>query len=362
MVIKFLWMAALLLMSASCGTSRESEPPTPPTGNGGGTTPDTEEVKDMPESEVPHDVIVAYVTSWNSDMPDPSLITHINYAFGHVTDSQNGIRIDNPDRLKRLVALKKQNPELKVLLSIGGWGSGNFSEMAASTTKREWFAKDCLRVIRDYDIDGIDIDWEYPTSSAAGISSSPNDKANFTFLMRDIRNAIGSKYLLTFASSATAGYITLRNVMPYVDFVNIMSYDMGYGGGHNAGLYPSNIVGSLSTSGAVTAHLKAGVPAEKLVLGIPFYGRYANDEFVYYKDIKLRDGETAKWDEVGMVPYVVDRNGKFVLGYDDERSVAAKTDYAVANGLCGVMFWDSAGDDSRRTLTHTIYNHLHPNP
>ena len=136
-------------------------------------------------------IVVAYVTAWSKIMPDSKMMTHINYAFGHVNDTFDGVRVDNPDRLKQIAALKKENPELKVLLSIGGWGSGRFSEMAADQKFRKSFAKDCQRIVKEFKLDGIDIDWEYPTSSAAKISSSPQDTENFTLLMRDIRKAIG---------------------------------------------------------------------------------------------------------------------------------------------------------------------------
>ena len=125
-------------------------------------------------------VIVAYVTSWTNEVPDPSTMTHINYAFGHVNDTFNGVRIDNPDRLRMIVGLKAKNPALKVMLSVGGWGSGRFSEMAATTENRMAFAKDCKRVVEEFGLDGIDIDWEYPTQSQAKISSSPQDTENFT--------------------------------------------------------------------------------------------------------------------------------------------------------------------------------------
>lgn len=120
-------------------------------------------------------VVVAYVTSWSEVMPDPQYMTHINYAFGHVNESFNGVKIDNEERLKQIVDLKKQKPKLKVLLSIGGWGSGRFSEMAANDEYRRAFATDCDRVVKEFALDGIDIDWEYPTSSMANISSSPDD-------------------------------------------------------------------------------------------------------------------------------------------------------------------------------------------
>ena len=95
--------------------------------------------------------------------------------------------------MRQIVDLRKQKPELKVLLSIGGWGSGRFSEMAANDEYRRAFAADCARVVKEFALDGIDIDWEYPTSSMANISSSPDDTENFTLLMQDIRAAIGNE-------------------------------------------------------------------------------------------------------------------------------------------------------------------------
>ena len=138
-------------------------------------------------------VIVAYVTSWSDVTPDPHSMTHINYAFGHVNNTFDGVRIDNPDRLRAISGLKQQNPKLKVLLSVGGWGSGRFSEMAATDSTRRAFAADCRAKVKEYGLDGIDIDWEYPTSDAAGISSSPDDTRNYTLLMRELRRALGKK-------------------------------------------------------------------------------------------------------------------------------------------------------------------------
>ena len=98
-------------------------------------------------------VIVAYVTSWTNEVPDPTTMTHINYAFGHVNDSFNGVRIDNPERLRMVVGLKAKNPALKVMLSVGGWGSGRFSEMAATAETRMAFAKDCKRVVEEFGLE-----------------------------------------------------------------------------------------------------------------------------------------------------------------------------------------------------------------
>ena len=111
-------------------------------------------------------IIVAYVASWGSQrMPDPTLMTHLNYAFGKVTDTFDGMTIQNTDFLRKVMKLKEQNPELKIILSIGGWTAGNFSEMAADERFRMGFARDCKKAVDEYGLDGIDIDWEYPSSN-----------------------------------------------------------------------------------------------------------------------------------------------------------------------------------------------------
>ncbi|MCR5561119.1 MAG: glycosyl hydrolase family 18, partial [Bacteroidales bacterium] len=103
-------------------------------------------------------IVVAYVGAGSDVMPDYSLMTHIDYAFGHVNETFDGIRISKPERLQAIVAGKGS---VKVCLSIGGWGSGRFSEMAWTEAGRKAFAADCARVIKEYNLDGIDLDWEY---------------------------------------------------------------------------------------------------------------------------------------------------------------------------------------------------------
>lgn len=300
-------------------------------------------------------VVVAYVTSWTRVMPDPFVMTHINYAFGHVNDTFNGVRIDNPRRLKGLVALKETNPELKVMLSVGGWGSGRFSEMAADEQNRLSFANDCLRVVEEFKLDGIDIDWEYPTSSDAGISSSPQDKENFNLLMRDLRAVLGNDKLLTLASSAYAEYIDFHSCMQYLNFVNVMTYDMATAPKHHSPLYASeNTKGSCE--GAVKAHIEAGVPVSQLVLGVPFYGRggTALPSFVDYKDVKT-DGEFVEmWDEKAQAPYLADKDGILVLGYDTPKSLKLKCDFIKENGLLGGMYWEYAGDNDSADLQKVL--------
>ena len=307
-------------------------------------------------ADAPAKVVIAYVTSWSKVMPDPSLVTHINYAFGHVTDSFNGVRINNEERLRQIVALKEQAPRLKVLLSIGGWGSGRFSEMAAYEQNRLSFAKDCQRVVQEFGLDGIDIDWEYPTSSAANISSSPDDTDNFTLLMRDIRQAIGQEKLLTMASVASAEFVDFRAILNDIDFVNIMSYDMANAPRHHSTLYRASISGRLTCDDAVKAHIDSGVPANRLVLGMPFYGRggkiLSNRD---YRKIDF-DGEyTEQWNDTAKVPYLVNNEGTLVLGYDNVRSLTIKCEYILEKGLLGGMYWEYAGDNDNADLARTVY-------
>ncbi len=307
----------------------------------------------VPESDR---VVVAYVTSWSTVIPDPFCMTHINYAFGHVADSFDGVRVDNPQRLHQMVALKKVNPDLKVMLSVGGWGSGLFSEMAADKGHRKAFAEDCLRAVKEYGLDGIDIDWEYPTSSAADISASPDDTDNFTKLMKDLRKILGEDMLLTFASAASADYVDFKKVEPYVDFVNIMAYDMAVAPKHHSALYDSEISGGMTSDKAVKAHIAAGIPAEKLVLGMPFYGRGGSyfSSFNDYKHISTDSLTIEKWDQVSKVPYIADKEGELLLGYDNPRSLRIKCEYALEMGLKGAMYWDYDGDNADGDLRKTV--------
>lgn len=306
-------------------------------------------------------VVVAYVTSWSEVMPDPQYMTHINYAFGHVNESFNGVKIDNEERLRQIVDLRKQKPELKVLLSIGGWGSGRFSEMAANDEYRRAFAADCDRVVKEFALDGIDIDWEYPTSSMANISSSPDDTENFTLLMQDIRAAIGNEKELTLATVASARYIDFKAILSSVDFVNIMAYDMASAPKHHSALYSSGHSGDITSDGAVTAHLKAGIPPSKLVMGMPFYGRGGDGypSFQDYNKVGNTDTQyTEKWDEVAQVPYLADKNDTLVFGFENPCSLAIKCQYILDKDLLGGMYWDYSGDNEQGDLRRTVAESL----
>lgn len=303
-------------------------------------------------------VVVAYVTSWKNSIPDPAYITHINYAFGHVNHSFNGIRIDNEERLRSILDLKKNKPTLKVLLSIGGWGSGGFSEMAASPENRRSFAADCKRVIDNFNLDGIDIDWEYPTSKVGGISASPDDTRNYTLMMQDIRKSIGSDHLLTLASDATAKFINFREIDPYIDFVNIMTYDINHPPYHHSPLYNSEFTKEHTCESSVNSHVEKGVPMEKLVLGIPFFGHAAHGlpEYISYGKIIGLEGYKRMWDKSAQVPYLVDSLGRMAITYDDPESIHIKCRYLKEKGMLGAMYWDYDGDDTNGSLRKAVYH------
>lgn len=284
-------------------------------------------------------IVVAY-SFGDRIIPDPSIVTHINYAFGHVTDTYDGIRINSEEQLRTLVKLKEKNPSLKILLSIGGWGSGRFSEMAAVRKYRQAFAADCKRVIDEFNLDGIDLDWEYPTYSwHSDVASSPEDYGNYTLLSIDVRKAIGNDKLLTMATLADADpIIDFETINQYYDFFNIMAYDLAFlspdNPYHQGALYRSELVNRISCEESVNNHIAAGIPAEKLVLGILFGGR-GNRVNVD----ELPEGFTRQWDDLAKASYITDPEGKYHYSFECERAIDYKCDFIKERGLLGSMYW-----------------------
>lgn len=307
-------------------------------------------------------VVVAYVTSWSSIVPDPRAMTHINYAFGGVNNSHDGVTIGGTDRLRMLVGLKKKNPALRVLVSIGGWGAGGFSPMAADSAKRAKFAADCKRVCTQYDLDGIDIDWEFPGNNSSKESSPADERHNYSLLMRDIRKALGPDLLLTMASNYTPDSYNFRECIEYMDFVNVMCYNMASNPNHHAALYRGGAVskGYYTSQESVNAHLKAGIPRDKLVMGMPFYGNGSLGEISLARVNELiASGDyTDHWDDTGKVPYLTDKSGTMQVGYDNARSLGYKCDFIIRQRLRGGMYWDYAEDDAEGSERMTLYNKL----
>ena len=334
-------------------------------------------------------IVLAYFTEYTETLPEVKLLTHINYAHGRFKNPKTGdggivITESSKAPISKVVALKSVNPKLKVMLMIGGWGghADGFSEMAKSDAKRTEFCKSVKELIDKHKLDGVDIDWEYPTVSADNETGcDPMDTQNFNLVLRELRETLGTSKIISFASSSSGKYVDWKTASKYSDYVNVMTYDMGAApNGHNSPLHKSSRFTHRSWDEAVDAHVKAGVPKNRQVMGVPFYGKsekppkentpeytqyLSRKIFEYsvkyyeipdilekgqYKGKALARPVTRQWDATAMVPFLVDAAGKNVLSYDDPESVAAKGAYVVANGHLGAMFWEYRCDTGDHAL------------
>ncbi|HBT4683516.1 TPA: chitinase, partial [Klebsiella pneumoniae] len=313
--------------------------------------------------------------------------------------------------LQKLPALRKQNPDLKVLLSVGGWGARGFSGAAATAESRAVFIRSAQKIIQQYGLDGIDLDWEFPVNGAWGlVASQPADRDNFTALLKSLREAVGEQKLVTIAVGANAespkSWVDVKAVAPVLNYINLMTYDMAYGTQYfNSNLYDSShwptvaAADKYSADFVVNNYLAAGLKPSQMNLGIGFYGRVpkravepgidwtkadaqnnpvtqpyfgpqqialfaslgydlSKDTYVKYNDIVgklLNDPQkrfTEHWDDEAKVPWlsVQSAEGKplFALSYENPRSVAIKADYIKAKGLAGAMFWEYGADDQNQ--------------
>jgi chitinase len=361
--------------------------------------------------------LVGYYSGWSAytgkqvaDL-DGEKLTHIHYAFANIGpdlkiapgDSYADIERRFPGdtgsepffgNFNQLVKLKLRYPELKTLISVGGWSwSERFSDAALTDSSRSAFADSCVAFILAYGFDGIDIDWEYPVSGGEPDNiRRPEDKQNFTLLMQKLREKLdeqqakdGHAYLLSFAGAAGSYYtdnVELSKLQEYADFINLMSYDI-HGTwesrtGFNAPLYkdPASGAYDIGVHDAVQQYLSAGVPADKLVMGVPFYGykytnvpdvnqglyqAYKGGSSVTYEDVVslyLNNGYSRYFNEASMSPYLF--NGSTFISYEDPESVGAKAVYAADQGLAGAMVWTLAQDNDGRELLNALYLGLHP--
>ena len=324
-------------------------------------------------------MVIAYLTEYTSASTlDASCLTHINYAhgrFGNPTTGDGGIVISqgSNDLMQKVLNLRSAKPGLKVLLMIGGWGSNGdgFSMMARDAAKRTAFCQACKAHIDTYGFDGIDIDWEYPGGGPSGNGKSDQDAANFNLVLQELRESIGDTKIISFASSASAGYVDWDGAMEYLDYVNVMTYDMGDPPYHNSTLYHSALTKTRSCEESIAAHHAAGIPYNRLVMGVPFYGHGISpyDSDVKFKDIAAilaaTSGEYAgkniyHWDDVAKVPYLTNSSGTMLLGYDDAQSVGWKGKFVHDNNLLGAMFWEYRHDDNSGTLRQALYNAVYP--
>jgi len=344
--------------------------------------------------------IVRYVTSqtdiWDVDAEK---LTHVNYAFAQVSEADTiGFQNETaPQHLAQLQALKARNPDLKLLVSVGGWGTENFSDAALTDSSRATFARSAVRMVKRYGLDGADIDWEFPGQAVGGIEARPDDKRNFTLLLKTLRRHLDSlsaacgrvgrdRYLLTIASNNDQDFFEhteMRTVHRYLNFINIMAYDFftvnSEVTGHHTGLYQSAHPGapSRTTAAAVERHLDAGIPPTKLTLGVAFYGRKWTgvrserrglnqpfERFVGYRSYATlieryinQRGYTRHWDESAKAPYLWAPDSSTFISYEDPQSLRHKTRFVREAGLGGVMCWEHSNDYCE-VLLDVLYERL----
>lgn len=358
-------------------------------------------------------VVVGYYPEWGTydrnyqvyDIPTRHLNV-INYAFADISPALEvtlydrwaaveksfpGDTWNQPLRgnLNQLRKLKEQNPHLITMISVGGWTlSGRFSDAALTAASREKFAASAVRFIRQYHFDGVDIDWEYPGGGGLETNvSRPEDKRNFTLLLTELRRQLnaagqadGKRYYLTIA--APAGPDKIANIEPaaiagVLDWINVMTYDL-HGAWESRTDHHSALYGAsgdpLTTAAAMNAYVSAGVSRDKLVVGLPFYGRswrgvgstnnglrqmgagaargtWDDGGVIEFWDIQRRlaaepTAYRRYWDATARVPWVYapSKEGGLFITYDDRESIGHKLDYIQTQGFRGAMFWDLSGD------------------
>ncbi|XP_061434274.1 chitotriosidase-1-like [Lethenteron reissneri] len=343
---------------------------------------------------------VCYFTNWSQhrlgigrftmDKVDATLCTHIIYAFAGfdekfqvITTQQNDLETFN----NTMKTIKLKYPDLKFLLAIGGWNFGveKFSRMVSCANNRKEFIKSAIAFLHKYKFDGIDYDWEYP----AHRGSPATDKHLFTLLIQETNAAFTvdaqrkrcSRLLLSAAvaaaKSTVAAAYEINLIHEHLDFINLMSYDLQKQNGktsHHSPLYASkSIIQTDTVESSVQTWLRGGVPPEKLVVGLPLYGRsftlsttstgigapvsglgsagpYTKEKGIlaYYEVCPLlNSGYKRVWLDDQKVPYAyrsIYRSGQWV-GYDDIPSYRQKVCWLKLKGLGGAMMWSLDMDD-----------------
>lgn len=344
--------------------------------------------------------VIAYIFASGTALQGSDIhasgLTRVNYAFANLENGR--IALDYPtdaQNLETLVALKSVNPSLTVLVSVGGWlWSGHFSDMALTQKSRSIFIASAVEFIDRYHLDGMDIDWEYPGLVGAGNHFRPEDNQNYTLLLKELRERfdreakiLHRRLYLSVAAGASSEFLAhteMAQVQRYVDTVNLMAYDYYEPGsdpitGHHAPLYTNPAdPKKVSADQSVRDFEQAGVPATKLVLGVPFYGHVwgevsdtnhglfqpgkpVKNAYSQYADISktmLKNGYVRYWDPIASAPYLYNASTKTFVSYEDPESLTLKCKYVLDHHLGGIMFWDYSSDTSGallNTIDHTLH-------
>lgn len=340
-----------------------------------------------------HYRVVGYdVDKAGADQVDVGKIDTLIFAFARVANDQVVLDPGASSKLHQLTALKAKHPALKVVLSVGGWGAGGFSEAASTPASRRRFADSATKLLVNNDADGLDVDWEYPGHSESGIHSSPQDRADLTLLLQGVRAALDAAgqsherhYTLSMAvaDGPFVDGIDIAAIAPYLDWFNLMTYDfvnsMTPTTGHHSGLHASAFApaDARTTDRAVKQFLTAGVPPSKLLIGAAFYGREFDDvkpdrhglyqAYGHYgsehpwpqlqADFINRHGFVRYWDAQAQAPYLWNAATRQFISYDDPQSIAAKAAFVKAQHLGGIMYWEQS-EDPQNVLLDAIWRGL----
>ncbi|UXY16829.1 glycoside hydrolase family 18 protein [Chitiniphilus purpureus] len=351
-------------------------------------------------------ILLAYFAGWKdwSALPlerDAKRLTHVCFAFANIRgDGELALFApDDADQQARAEAhfatlrrLREINPELKLLISIGGWAADGFSDAALDAGSRARFAVAAIEFMQRHGLDGIDLDWEYPCHDMAGIKARPEDKRNFTLMLAELRQRLDAlsdeqgrqgeaRYLLTIAAGAGQYYldgVEMPEVAQLCDFVNLMTYDFYNGwatrAGHHTNLYntPIDPEGD-SCAKSVALFVQNGLPRDKLVLGCAFYGRSlkgignaglgapgipkSNGSYSYTQiTALLAEGRAERhWDDAAAAPWLLVDGDEFV-SYEDAESLRRKAAFVKEQGLAGTFFWEYVEDETD-TLLATLWTH-----
>ncbi len=331
--------------------------------------------------------VVGYVFGRSGTVLDGGTIaakkmTRINYAFFALKDGVVAERSEyDASNLSVLTELRKRNPQLQILISVGGGGTGSagFSDMALTPEGRLKFIDSAVAAVEKYKLDGVDIDWEYPGYTHVKTTTvRPEDRETYTLLLKELRQRFdreakrfGRPLVTSSATGATQIWLDhtdMRAASKWLTTVNMMCYDWysntAKSTGHDSPLYtvpadPKHI----SIDDSVKKNLAAGVPARKLVVGVPFYGRRwkgveatnnglwqeitgGGEEIVFGEIEPLVDqeGYVRFWDATAATPYLYNAQTKSFITYNDAQAEAARTAYVKQHHLGGIMFWQYTGD------------------
>ncbi|NII11977.1 glycoside hydrolase family 18 protein [Oleiagrimonas sp. C23AA] len=327
--------------------------------------------------------LVGYVGS--KDDPahiEAGKLSALIYAFAHIKEGRVMLDAHDAAAFEKLRALKRQNPKLKLLISVGGWTAGGFSDAALDAASRQRFADSAMALLQKMHADGLDVDWEYPGHHESGITSRPSDKAHFTALLKAVRHAMAqgsakpgapAHYLLTaaLADGPFVDHVNLKAVAAQLDWINAMTYDfnnsMTKTTGNHAGLFASAVSHKASdrtTARAVRQYEAAGVPANKIVIGAAFYSRaftdvLGRDHGLYQPYGKYvasypwpqlvakyidKNGFKRYWDAKAKAPYLWNAKTRTFITYDDPQSLRAKAVFVKRQHLGGIMYWEQSLD------------------